>query len=275
MIDIIPEARLNLVIYYLKNEEYEEAFSLIKDLEPVKSQEYILKAIVNTVKGQHSNSKEHLKRAIQYFQIVGSSQSERDTIPGRQCMASCFLLLRQFEDVLIYLKSIQQFFVTDDDFNWNYGMSLAASEQFKQAEEILLLVQNDKSRHDYCYINWLARCYIMNGKASAAWDLYIKMETSSESHALLQLIANDCYKVGAFYYAAKAFDVLERMESNPAYWEGKKGASVGVFQLVISGKEQPDTLREIFSMLKNSSNQQVDYLIRTMKKGCKDFKITI
>lgn len=30
-----------------------------------------------------------------------------DTIPGRQCMASCFFLLRQFEDVLIYLNSIK------------------------------------------------------------------------------------------------------------------------------------------------------------------------
>lgn len=30
-----------------------------------------------------------------------------DTIPGRQCMASCFFLLKQFEDVLIYLNSIK------------------------------------------------------------------------------------------------------------------------------------------------------------------------
>jgi len=30
-----------------------------------------------------------------------------DTIPGRQCMASCFFLMRQFEDVLIYLNSVR------------------------------------------------------------------------------------------------------------------------------------------------------------------------
>ena len=30
-----------------------------------------------------------------------------DTIPGRQCMASCFFLLKQFGDVLIYLNSIK------------------------------------------------------------------------------------------------------------------------------------------------------------------------
>ena len=41
---------------------------------------------------------------------VGASASECDTIPGRQCMASCFFLLKQFDDVLIYLKSIKSYF---------------------------------------------------------------------------------------------------------------------------------------------------------------------
>ena len=36
---------------------------------------------------------------------------------------------------------------------------------------------------------------IMNRKPREAWELYLKMETSSESFSLLQVIANDCYKV--------------------------------------------------------------------------------
>lgn len=79
--------------------------------------------------------RDHLKIAQQFFQLVGGSASEcgtlnrnlinmilkstlyelvciiyfwlSDTIPGRQCMASCFFLLRQFEDVLIYLNSVK------------------------------------------------------------------------------------------------------------------------------------------------------------------------
>ena len=54
---------------------------------------------------------------------------------------------------------------------------------------------SEKIQNDFAYLSWLARCCIMNGKARIAWELYLKMETSGESFSLLQLIANDCYKV--------------------------------------------------------------------------------
>lgn len=87
---------MNLVIYYLRHDEVQEAYELIKDLEPSVPQEYILKGVVNAVMGQKAGSREHLKLAQQFFQLVGASASECDTIPGRQCMASCFFLLKQF-----------------------------------------------------------------------------------------------------------------------------------------------------------------------------------
>lgn len=43
--------------------------------------------------------------------------------------------------------------------------------------------------------------------------------------------------MGQFYYACKAFDVLERMDPNPEHWEGKRGACIGLFQLIIAGHE--------------------------------------
>ncbi|KAL8221802.1 UNVERIFIED_CONTAM: hypothetical protein K2H54_074508 [Gekko kuhli] len=107
LIDVIPEVRLNLVIYYLRQDDAQEAYNLIKDLEPSTPQEYILKGVVNAVLGQEMGSRDHLKIAQQFFQLVGGSASECDTIPGRQCMASCFFLLRQFDDVLIYLNSVK------------------------------------------------------------------------------------------------------------------------------------------------------------------------
>ena len=53
------------------------------------------------------------------------------------------------------------------------------------------------------------------------------METSPESFALLALIAHDSYRMGHFYYAAKAYDILERLDSENDYEEALKGASVG------------------------------------------------
>jgi len=47
LIDVIPEARLNLVIYYLKHDDVKEAYELMKDLEPAVPQEYILKGNFN------------------------------------------------------------------------------------------------------------------------------------------------------------------------------------------------------------------------------------
>lgn len=82
------------------------------------------------------SQREYLKVAQQFFQLVGGlaskigtlrrnvnilvlglcGQAKRvfifvcrlsDTIPGRQCMASCFFLLRKFDDVLTYLNSVK------------------------------------------------------------------------------------------------------------------------------------------------------------------------
>ena len=214
-------------------------------------QEYILKGVVNAAVGQENGSREHLKIAQQYFQLVGGSASECDTIPGRQCMAACFFLLKQFDDVLLYLNSIKSYFYNDDTFNFNYGQAKAAVGNYQEAEEIFLNITNEKLKTDYAYLSWLARCFIMNSKARLAWELYLKMETSGESFSLLQLIANDCYKMGQFYYAAKAFDMLERLDPNPEYWEGKRGACVGVFQMIIAGREDrlAESSLEIFITL--------------------------
>ncbi|TRY55617.1 hypothetical protein DNTS_021497 [Danionella cerebrum] len=275
LIDVISEARLNLVIYYLRQDDIQEAYKLIKDLEPTTPQEYILKGVVNAALGQEIGSRENLKIAQQFFQLVGGSASECDTIPGRQCMASCFFLLKQFEDVLIYLNSVKSYFYNDDTFSFNYAQAKAALGNYREAEEVFLLIQNEKIKTDYVYQSWLARCYIMNQKPRQAWELYLRLESSSDPFSLLQLIANDCYKMGQFYYSAKAFDALERLDQNPEYWEGKRGACVGIFQLILAGRESRETLKEVLPMLRSTGNPQVEYIIRIMKKWAKDNRVAV
>jgi len=53
-------------------------------------------------------------------------------------MACCFFILKQFDDVMVYLKSIRPYFLNDDDFNWNFGLASASIGAFKDAEEGLL-----------------------------------------------------------------------------------------------------------------------------------------
>ena len=43
LVDCFPEAKLNLIIYYLKNDEVGEAYNLVKDLTPTAPREYIIK----------------------------------------------------------------------------------------------------------------------------------------------------------------------------------------------------------------------------------------
>jgi intraflagellar transport protein 56 len=271
LLEIIPEARMNLVIYYLRAEEVVEAYNLMKDVEPSVPREYVLKGVVFAALGQKTGSREHLKLAQQLFQLVGASTSECDTIPGRQCMASCFFLLRQFDDVLVYLKSIKAYFAADDDYLWNFGLTLASTGEFKEAKEQLLAVQSEKYKADFTYLSWLCRCYIMTNEPQHAWETYARMETGTESFNLLHLLANDLYKMGHFYYACKAFDVLERLDPDPEFWEGKRGAAVGVFQKVVAGKERPDKLQEVVQLLRSTNNPQVEYMInRVMKKWARD-----
>ena len=88
--------------------------------------------------------------------------------------------------------------------------------------------------------------------------MYANMESSNESLMILSMIANECYRMGQFYYAIKAFDVLERLDPDPEFSEGKLGAGVGVFQMVIAGKEKPERLVEVISLLSSTGHPQVN-----------------
>lgn len=77
-------------------------------------------------------------------------------------MASCFFLLKQFDDVLVYNNSIKSYFINDDDFNWNHGIANASAGEYQEAEEAFLRIQSEKMKNDYIFMSWLSRCYIMN-----------------------------------------------------------------------------------------------------------------
>lgn len=47
LLDIVPEARLNLAIHHLKRNEIQDAHQLVKDIQPKMPHEYILKGVVH------------------------------------------------------------------------------------------------------------------------------------------------------------------------------------------------------------------------------------
>ena len=81
--------------------------------------------------------------------------------------------------------------------------------------------------------------------------------------------------MGQFYFSAKAFDMLERLDPNPEYWEGKRGAAIGLLQLIIAGQEDRGLLADVVQMLKNTSNPQVDQIVKVMKKWAKDNRVAV
>ena len=96
----------------------------------------------------------------------------------RQCMAACFFLLKQFDDVLLYLNSIKSYFYSEDTFNFNYGQAKAAVGNYQEAEEIFLNINDEKLKTDYAYLSWLARCFIMNSKVKN-WSNKVKVSLQS------------------------------------------------------------------------------------------------
>uniref|UniRef100_A0A4W5RPG6 Intraflagellar transport protein 56 n=1 Tax=Hucho hucho TaxID=62062 RepID=A0A4W5RPG6_9TELE len=164
LIDVISEARLNLVIYYLRQDDVQEAYTLIKDLEPTTPQVAI----------------------DSHYQCCLSSHSD-----------------------------------------------------------------------------------IMNQKGRLAWELYLKMGASPDSFSLLQLI------MGQFYWAAKAFDSLEKLDPDSNYWEGKRGACVGIFQFILAGREPKETLKEVLPLLRSTQNPQVEYIIRALRQWAKDNRVPL
>ncbi|XP_050525440.1 intraflagellar transport protein 56 isoform X7 [Daktulosphaira vitifoliae] len=211
----------------------------------------------------------------QLFNLVGSSSSECDTIPGRQCMASAFFLEGRYDEVNLYLNSIKSYFSNDDNFNFNFAQVKLALGEYKDAEDMYLQVKNNKIVENFLYISHLTHCFIMNKKPQLAWDLYLKMENSKDSIIILQSIANDCYKTNQFWHSAKAFDMLEKLDLLPEYWEGKRGACAGAFQQIVLGKHSNEQVADIIQLLRNSANSQVENMIRMIKKWAKNNKIIV
>lgn len=277
LVDVVPEARLNLAGYRLRNREPLEARTLLEPLQPTSPLHYILRAVVAVRLYNETGDDEQLKLAQQSFHLVGSSASECDTIPGRQCMASSYFLAGHYEEVLVYLNSIKSFFVNDDTFNFNYAQAKVATGFYREAEESLLTIQDESIRSSFTFLACLCRCHVMNKDAQLAWELCVKSAGTPDSFALLQLVANDSYRMGQFLVAAKAFHMLDRLDGGPEMWEGLRGAVCGCAQAAAANKPNAATdLRDALALLKGPrSHTRADNIVRTITKWAQQNRIPV
>ncbi|TMS34543.1 hypothetical protein L596_002112 [Steinernema carpocapsae] len=270
LVDIVPEARANLIIFHMRRRELSEAQTLAM-FEPKMTTDFLLKAIVLSALAYHKGQKDTLEQAAEYFRRVGESQSECDTITGRQCMASYHFLTKNFEEVVIYLNSIKDYFKDDPVFNFNYGQAQLWCSKYEEAEGRLAAVTGDEITDDPLYMQNLARAHIMSKNPNLAWEFYQRKRNNKEVRQLLEVIANDSYRSGYFYYAAKAYDALEKITSNDL-WLAKRGACAGLFQQVVNRRAPVQQLEEILGMLEKYNTSQAMYMITTISKWMADNK---
>ncbi|KAI3383089.1 hypothetical protein SNEBB_006666 [Seison nebaliae] len=251
----IPEARLNATIYHVQHDKIDEAYELMQNAQQTQTIEMILKGITYYLYGSKHNNAEDISHAEYIFQSIGESETDCDTVPGRQSMASYCFLKEDFKNCELYLDSISNYMKDNDTFNYNYAQVKLTTKKFSEAKEIFLDINSNAIKQDYVYALGLARCYIYDKDAEQAWRLYEERKNTKHAFALLQLIGNDCYKSGQFYYAVRAFDRLEQLEPNIDHFDGKMGAVAGLFQFVISTKSDLNYLKDCVKMLQVSGHQ--------------------
>jgi intraflagellar transport protein 56 len=249
LVEALPEARFNLALLFLRDNNPTEAYRLLQKVQPMDTSENILKANVCLAFGQLTSETTILEEANAIFGEIGELEVVRDTVPGRQCLATTKFLTSDYDDVLKILHSIEKSAGDTDEFNYNKGMTLALLSRWAEAERYFLLVKNTHFTKEIFYASWLCRCYIKNRKPDHAWNLYLEATQTEDAKTLLQIIATDCYQGGAYYYAMRAYDVLAKYEGDPTLREGMIASAVGVFRGILSQKESRDLLPDVLAAL--------------------------
>jgi intraflagellar transport protein 56 len=233
-----------------------EANEIFRDLQPIEQNESILKASVSLSLGQINGELSQIEQANTIYADIGTTETVKDTVWGRQCLASSKFIVGDYEETLRVLQTIEEIVGDIDEFNYDKAMTLASLSKWAEAERYLLLVKNQSYTHELFYLTWLCRCYIKNKKPEAAWNLYIDSNSTDDSKALLRIIGSDCFLAGSYYYAMRAYDVLAKYEPDQNYKDGMVSSAVGVFRGVLTKKESNDKLSEVMNLLAQEPEAQ-------------------
>ncbi|GMR36448.1 hypothetical protein PMAYCL1PPCAC_06643, partial [Pristionchus mayeri] len=266
LVDEVPEARINIALYHLNREDYESAYRTMEMVEEAKfPYEYLLKGIVHLLMGQTQLSLQHMTTAREYFQSAGMDRNIQHTPNGRLAMSAYFFLAGEFTDAVHFLDSLRDLFEMEDKFNFNFGQALVMTERYKEAIEVLSRVTKLKSP---IHTQFLVRAYVMEGEAEQAWQLFMKVRNSNESATLLKIIGSDSYTTNQFYWMARAYDALEKIDPSPDHWFGKRAAVSGQFMLLVKGECTGKEMSDVLSFLQNGNHSQIESITRDISSWC-------
>ena len=250
LVNVLHEARYNLCILYMRDNNPTEAYNLIGDqFQNMDDDESLLKAIVYLAVGQLTGDQASITEANAVFKEIGESEEKKNTVEGRQALATSKFVLGEYEEVLRILKTIEAMMEDNDEYNYDKAMTLAALSRWAEAERYFLLVKNEAYKREIFYKSWLCRCYIKNRKPDAAWNLYSEVTQTEDAKTLLEIIANDCYQTGDYYYSMRAYNILANYEPDQVYKDGMIASACGVFRNILSRRESPERLQDVVNAL--------------------------
>lgn len=249
LISAVPEARYNLAVMYMRDNNPKEANEILQDYQPIEMNETILKGTVLLALGQLNSEASQIEEANSIFAEIGGLENVKDTIQGRQCLASTKFIVGEYDETLRVLQTIEEFVSEVDEYNYDKGITLCSLSKWAEAERYLLQVKNPAYTKEIYYTSWLCRCFINNQKPDAAWNLYVDAVTTEDSKTLLRIIAADCFAAGFYYYAMRAYDVMAKYDTDPHFRDGLIASAVGVFRSVLTKKETPEKLTEVVNAL--------------------------
>lgn len=252
LVNSLHEARYNLCILYMRENNSREAAALLdENFQLIDLSESLLKASVLLAVGQLTADGGQIDEANSIFKEIGEMEVVKDTVPGRQALATAEFIVGEYDKVLHIFKTIEDKMADNDEFNYNKAMSLAVLNRWAEAERHFLLVKNASYTRENFYNTWLCRCYIKNRKLEAAWNLYVEATNPEDAKTLLEIISNDCYQSHDYYYSMKAYDILSKCDADPTYKEGMIASAIGVFRNILSRRESSDKLQEVITALES------------------------
>eukprot|EP00792_Barthelona_sp_PAP020_P004547 TRINITY_DN2196_c1_g1_i1.p1 TRINITY_DN2196_c1_g1~~TRINITY_DN2196_c1_g1_i1.p1 ORF type:complete len:572 (+),score=143.42 TRINITY_DN2196_c1_g1_i1:816-2531(+) len=269
-------SRINLAINYLSKGQALEALQLVNAMTYHLNQYRLVQAAAFTAYGQlEDDGYKYFEHAAKLYKTIGESKDAKQTANGRKAMASFYLLDNDYKNAALFLDSIAELCEGEDPFHHNYGIALAAYGNFDKALEELLKVQvEDELTYD-SYLAWLCRCFIKCGRPQDAWNLYHKCSHPGLGQFLLHLIANDCFEERLFYFAAKTFSTLERLNPDDSLLDGKIASIAGCFRQIVRGEEPTTYLSDLVDFLRESMTERSQQMIIVIKKWAQDNNVEL